>query len=117
MNIRIVRTGITRTVVLIGRYAVKVPSLRGGSTGARMASFCQGVLANQSERQWYDYEGWSGCVAPVLHSWLGGVVQVYPRCGSSGGRYAPDLDPSPGDRKADNCGVLNGRLVWVDYVM
>jgi hypothetical protein len=120
---RIIRTGVTRTVFLVGRWAVKVPSLRGGMhRGEWLASFCQGVLSNRSERQWHDFEGWHGQVAPVLHSWLGGIVQVYPRCEPVEGddywaREQPDMDPEPGDRKASNYGRLDGRLVRIDYDM
>lgn len=117
---KIVRTGVTRTVILTRRYAVKVPSLRGGSSGARLESFCWGVLANRSERQWHDYEGWHGAVAPVVRSWLGGIVQVYPRCDpllpETRGPL-PSLDPDPGDVKPDNFGIFHGRVVRVDYDM
>lgn len=118
---QIIRTGISRTVILVGRYAVKVPSLRGHVTGGvrgRMAGFAHGMLHNQSEAIWHNYEDWAGRVAPVLHSWLGGLVNVYPRC-----EPAPEnaelfeLNPSPGDIKPDNYGLLGGRLVRVDYSM
>jgi hypothetical protein len=120
--VRLIRTGITRTVLLTRRYAIKVPSLRGGSASggsrARLASFARGVLANHSEFQWSSYEPWQGLVAPVLHSWLAGVVQVYPRCGSlPDGVRVPPLVPDPGDAKPDNFGVLDGRYVRVDYDM
>lgn len=123
---KIIRTGITRTVLLVGRWAIKVPSLRGGVYGRRewVASFCQGVLSNRSERQWHDFEGWGGQVAPVLHSWLGGIVQVYPRCEpldvpdtDEGRATLPLLDPDPGDVKVDGYGVLDGRVVRLDYDM
>ena len=118
---QIIRCGITRTVILVGRYAVKVPSLRGGCTGdlrGRIAGIAQGILANQAEYQWSGYEPWRGKVAPVLHSWLGGIVQVYPRCQplADGDRGPlPQLDPCPGDIKPDNFGRLGGRVVRVDY--
>lgn len=120
---RIVRTGITRTVILTRRYAVKVPSLRkhcvGGLRG-RLYGFASGILANDSERQWSGYEGWSGQAAPVLRSWLGGLVQVYPRCDplpADFDGHLPKLDPNPGDMKPDNFGVLDGRIVRLDYDM
>lgn len=125
----LVRHGISRTVVLVGRYAIKVPSLRGGSTGGvrgRLQSFAWGVLANASERQWHGYAPWAGQVAPVLRSWLGGLVQVYPRCEPlpvndrdeyDGPHPLPALDPDPGDNKADNFGWLDGRIVRIDYDM
>lgn len=118
---RIIRTGINRTVILIGAYAIKIPSFRGhmyGNMRGRIAGFAHGILANQSEYMWHDYEDWRGRIAPVLHSWLFGIIQVYPRCAP-----APEdaelftLDPCPGDIKTDNFGLLDGRLVRVDYEM
>lgn len=110
---------------LTRRYAIKVPSWRGqaphGATfRGRLASFARGVLANQSEQVWHDFGPWSGQVAPVLRSWLGGIVQVYPRCAPLPAGYRgqlPQLQPCPGDLKAANCGVLDGRIVLVDYDM
>lgn len=115
---KVVRTGITRTVILTARHAIKVPSLRGGSTGKRLESFCWGLLANLSERQWYDYAGWGGAaapVAPVLRSWLGGLVQVYPRCdplpSGARGAAAPPR-PGPGGLQAGQfrCAAWPGRV-------
>lgn len=116
------RNGITRTVLLTRRYAVKVPSFRGhceGGARGRLAGFARGLLANQSESLWHSYEGWAGQVAPVLHSWLGGLVQVYPRCQPVPAGWAefPSLEPEPGDRKPENFGLLNGRVVRIDYEM
>lgn len=113
--------GITRTVILTRRYAIKMPSLRGHSVGGirgRLAGFAHGILANQSEYQWHDYEGWAGRVAPVLRSWCGGLVQIYPRCQPLAGTETfPVLDPEPGDVKPDNFGLLDGRVVRIDYAM
>jgi hypothetical protein len=57
----------------------------------------------------------------VLRSWLGGIVQVYPRCEPLAENVddaaLPVLDPEPGDRKADNFGLLDGRVVRLDYAM
>jgi hypothetical protein len=122
-----IRRGITRTVLLTRRYAIKVPSFRGHCEGGfrgRLYGFACGILANASERQWHTYEGWDGGVAPVLRSWLGGLVQVYPRCEplpvNERDEYdgeLPTLDPDPGDDKPDNYGFLNGRIVRLDYDM
>jgi hypothetical protein len=117
--VRIIRSGVTRTVILIGRYAIKVPSLRGGVYGVRelIGGWCRGVLANDSEREWSGQPG----TCPVLWSLLG-LVNVYPRCEPV--HLADDqIDydaigfPGPTDRKPDNLGYLHGRLVWVDYDM
>jgi hypothetical protein len=124
-----IRHGITRTVILTRRHAVKLPSLRGHSTGGlrgRLHGFAAGIIANHSEADWHAFEDWGGQVAPVLRSWLGGIVNVYPRCDplpvNADGDYVgaeplPVLDPDPGDDKPDNYGILNGRIVRIDYDM
>jgi hypothetical protein len=69
----------------------------------------------------------------VLHSWLGGVVNVYPRCASyvdTGHGHWNDVahrwerpaelaeaEFLPGDLKPDNLGYLAGKLVVLDYDM
>lgn len=66
---RIVRTGVTRTVVLVGWWAVKVPTIRGlgdpAQSGNRLASFARGILANKTEREWSSIDG----VNPVVWSY------------------------------------------------
>lgn len=115
-------------MLLVGRWAVKLPSGRGGTLGGlrgRLQSFAWGVLANLSEYEWHDYQPWAGKVAPVARSYLFGLVQVYPRCEplpvTAGGDHEtvllPTLDPDPGDHKAANYGRLGGRVVRVDYDM
>lgn len=121
--IAINRRGITRTVILTRRWAIKVPTIRGlGSPdikGMRIASFCRGVLANRSELEWSSVGG----VNPVVWS-LRGLVNVYRRADRvPDGTYLEDEDyvgltedwVPIGDRKPENIGVVNGRVVWIDY--
>lgn len=114
------RHGICRTVWLVGRWAIKTPRVRGAvsPTGAGVTwTIPRAVLANQSERDWRGVAG----VAPVLRCWLGGLVNVYPRC-----EPWPDEGPEPDydqigegwmprDRKRANVGLLGGVPVWLDY--
>lgn len=127
------RCGITRNVLLVGQYAVKIPSFRPGLTDGvrgRMWSFARGWLANESEYVWWT-QGTPQMrmyLCPVLHSWFFGLVQIYPRAElapvDADGEYTgawgpkPPLDPFPGDDKADNLGrIYGGRLVFLDYDM
>jgi hypothetical protein len=113
-----VKRGVTRTVYLIGRWAIKVPSLRVGKWGLRKAihQAALGIAANNTELEWSGVVG----VAPVRAS-LFGVVQVYDRClpvCSFDGDYSVVCDVRPVatfDCKPQNLGVLSGRVVWVDY--
>ena len=108
--------GITRTVFLAGRWAVKVPSLRTYGNGVQglLWSVCRGITANLSEIEW------SGTPAVCPVRWtLAGIVNVYPRC--------EPVDPDeeidyyaigelfPTDKKPENLGRLNGQLVWIDF--
>lgn len=127
-----IRRGITRTVWVTKRYAIKFPSLRryGDGLAGLLWSICRGILANQGEAQWWRNAELDqrDMLCPVLHSWLGGIVNVYPRCepyivdeetemAIHRREYTPlpNLRPCPGDTKPDNYGWLNGRLVVLDY--
>lgn len=111
------REGITRTVYVGRRWAVKFPSLRahGGGPAGMLWSFCRGVLANQSEATWSGMGG----LCPVRWS-LFGLVNVYPAAAPVSGPidYAHIAEhPIPVDPKPGNVGVLDGQVVWVDYDM
>lgn len=112
-----VRRGITRTVLLVGPWAIKLPSLRAHGHGLRGAlwSVSRGILANLSETDWASEPG----VCPVRWS-LAGVVNVYPRCEPierelTDDEYTAIGFAGPVDKKPPNVGLLNGRMVWLDY--
>ena len=112
------RKGITRTVILTKRYAIKIPSLRGGSGGYRnrLWSMSSGILSNISEREWSGISGFN----PVLYSFKG-FINIYRRCErvyeTDNIDYSMISEYDPGDHKIDNVGRLNGVLVLVDYDM
>lgn len=115
-----IKRGVSRTVILTRRWAIKVPSFRrsvtGGGLGSRLRSFAWGVAANHQELDWRGQPGF----CPIKASWLG-IVQIYPRCDEV------DHKPTkkefraitgmgfPSDYKRENVGLLDGQLVWVDY--
>lgn len=120
------RRGITRTVLLTRRWAVKVPSLRahGGGLPGVLWSLSRGIQANLSEVEWSQYSGETGDpICPARWSLLGGVVVIYPRCqpvpvDAAGEPLAPYPERPfgvPGDPKAANLGIYQGRVVWLDY--
>lgn len=139
MTIRLAH-GLTRTVILTGSYAIKVPRLwswNGGIKGA-LWSLARGVLANQGEADWWKWVHDGGGhdadkFCPVLASHLGGLINIYPRCepyevgpeleeAMFEGTFRPlDIVPQPSDCKPDNYGWLTEdgetRLVVTDYDM
>ena len=118
---RLVR-GITRTVILTKRYAIKMPRMKQVGTKKRgwqeyTFAFCHAVMANISELQ----QSHLDCVCPVIFSI--GIVNVYRRC-------EPLIEDPPAealavlldkihsqDYKKENLGWLDGRLVFLDYDM
>lgn len=110
-----VARGVTRIVLLVGPWAVKLPRLARAARRGLLWSAATGLLANLSEREWSSWPG----VAPVRWSLLGGLVQVYPRCAHPpDGPIDYDAIAPPGlpvDPKLANVGVLDGQLVWLDY--
>lgn len=114
-----VARGATRTVLLVGRWAVKVPRCRLTlpHRTSRLHSFVRGWAANLSELEHRQIPG----VAPVLWT-LAGVVSIYPRAEPL--RSDDDLSwwvlPTPPglaiDRTRENVGVVDGRRpAWLDY--
>src|SRR5213075_1083184 len=102
-----VRRGISRTVLVTHRWAIKVPGLRAWGDGGRgrLATFSRGVLANQSERRWSGVSG----LNPVVWSCGWGLVNVYRRAevpteDVDYDSIAVDEFVPSGDRKPGNAG-------------
>jgi hypothetical protein len=126
------RRGITRTVFITKRYAIKIPSLRsyGNGFAGILWSMCRGILANQSEAEWWRHSH-DPAMCPVLHSFFGGIVNVYPRCepftcteeqelAMHSGEWIPvttKFGRLPGDNKPENFGILDDTVVLLDYDM
>lgn len=116
------RSGATRSVLLLHRWAIKFPSVTHG-----YRAFLHGLLANHRERE-FSRMGWSR-LCPVVGALPLGVVIVMPWCepvaeyGADwwrdflGGESFPDranLEDMV-ERKADSIGKYRGRIVAVDY--
>lgn len=112
--------GVTRTVLLVGNLAIKVPSF------GEWRLFLLGLLANMQERNFSNL-GWPE-LCPVLFSVPGGWLVVMRRA-----QILTDAEWSaiseeditafinkpnysvPAELKSDSFGWLNGKLVAVDY--
>ncbi len=100
------RGGQTRKVLLVGRWAVKVPN------PSSWKQFVMGILANLNERGW---SGYDDRLCPVLWASRTGLLLVMRRAGALVGEV-PDMPGLPFlDMKAENFGVLEDRVVSVDY--
>ena len=71
---KLINTGVTRHVILVGSYAVKIPRL---NYGYRL--FILGLLANHQEHE-FSRSGYTNLVCPVLFYLQFGLLSVMPRC-------------------------------------
>lgn len=109
--------GVTRNVVLVGRYAFKFPAL------SEWRLFLLGLLANMQECI-FSKTGWPE-LCPVVWSLPGGFLVVMRRAEIlTDEQFATtDLESFvskpdytiPAELKSDSFGYLDGRLVAVDY--
>lgn len=112
------RQGITREVLLTRRYAIKIPKLIYG-----WHKFLCGLLANMQERQFADANLPGLC--PVVFSLPGGWILVMRRAEPLTDEEWRAFDARsfcerpdctvPAEFKRDSFGVLDGRIVAVDY--
>lgn len=117
--------GVTRTVILTKRWAIKLPCLVYG-----WRYFLYGFLANMQESEW---SGFDARLCPVRFAGRGGWMIVMPRCesltdeeyiaevaldwarmtdGVTGQLLSAEL---PVEMKTCSFGRLNGKIVAVDY--
>lgn len=114
---RLVLTGVTRIVILIGPYAIKIPRL---NYGWRMLLW--GLIGNISEKTFSDTKWKELC--PVLLSFPGGFLNVmrraepvpYKLTKKAMWAFREGCDYMvPAELKQDSFGILDGKLVVVDY--
>lgn len=119
---KIIKTGVTRWVILTRKYAIKVPR---PDYGWRL--FIEGVRANLNEREFYqiaqipDNELTKALpyICPILWASWGAWIVVMPRCKPLLPETAREcflmMEKLVGDHKDDNYGVFNGKVVMFDY--
>ena len=101
--------GCTRTVLLFKNYVIKLPSFRSWKY------FLIGLLANIHEHQWWLLTK-SNRLCPVKFYIPGGFLLVMPRCDTLETFDDWDyFDELPLDKKVENLGMYNGKVVLIDY--
>lgn len=120
---RINRTGVTRIVFVFSRVVVKIPNFLSG-----WRPFVSGVLSNINERDCWNWnsgkyeKGRSHLLCPVLWSSWGAWFVVMRKVDKvltmeEGWEHGLEehMKYFSGDDKGPNYGVLEGRVVKIDY--
>lgn len=111
-------SGVTRTVILTKRWAIKIPSIAYG-----WKFFLYGFLANMQEVDW---RGFDSRLCPILLYLPYGFLVVMPRCRPlTDDEFIVEVPEGwiametgcelPVEMKTCSFGRLNGRIVAVDY--
>lgn len=109
------RYGTTRVVLLIGSFAIKFPR------PSNIRRFAMGILANMDERLWFRESpaDWKLNMAPALYCFWGFVLIAKRARSITQKQYETindaDYIPLPYDKKIDNFGLYEERIVLVDY--
>lgn len=107
--------GYTRNVILISKFAIKIPNLRYGTR-----SFVMGMYANIQERDiWRDSDGLD-CLAPVWFHFPFGLLNISKRFNACNPDvpedYVKNLPFINLDAKSDNFALDDdGRFILIDY--
>jgi len=114
------RYGTTRTTILIGRFAIKIPAT------VQWNLFLKGLLGNLQEAKFSKVDH---RLCPVIFAMPLGFLNVMPRCEmlSRDVFFALDYEAFTSEsngifclsdmveKKLDSFGMLNGKIVAVDY--
>ena len=117
----VIKSGASRVVILLNKYAIKVPRIDSWRL------FLYGLLGNIHEKQWQNQICKYLC--PILFYVPGGFLSIMPRCEVKAGLSAEfikivskDLDTDISETilnivedKDDSVGILNGKIVAIDY--
>lgn len=110
--------GATRTVLLVGKYAIKMPSF------VEYRLFLHGLLANMQEVS-FSKTGWPE-LCPVYFYIPFGIMTVMPKCEPLTKEQFDNFDYDKFtihddyvltyiEHKIDSFGILNNKIVAVDY--
>ena len=121
-----IKRGVTRWVILIGKYAVKLPRIHISREHWFCAweNFLRGLLGNMKENQFGTLE--FDVLCPVIFYLPGGFLTVMARATPltdvqwdtldvEAFFHNGDLSVDLVEDKRDSFGTLNGRIVAVDY--
>jgi len=110
--------GVTRHVLLVGRWALKFPRINYG-----WSMFLRGLLGNMQERT-FGRTGWVG-ICPITFATPGGWIVVQRRVRVMTEEEFDAFDAAafcdrpeyriPAEAKSDSFGWLDGEIVAIDY--
>lgn len=115
-----IKHGCTRTVFLIGNYAIKIPSTYS------WIHFLQGLIHNLNELKYWKWSLSGNFIdsrflCPIIFYIPGGWLLVMKRCQSVSEKsnldtlYKELSSWGISDLKPNNCGLLNNSAVCLDY--
>lgn len=116
-----IEKGTTRTVFLIGKYAIKVPRFWHKQPGHKWKMFLRGILANIDEHFWWKCAYKKEKLCPVRFKSPLGLILVMDRAEPlKDYEYDKDafdfiFENLPLDNKIINFGRIKDRVVLIDY--
>lgn len=116
-----IKKGTTRTVILIGSYAIKIPRFWHKFPSHRWKIFLRGILANIDENFWWKCAFQKEKLCPVLWKSPLGFILIMRRAAPlkeeeyDKEKLENDFKLLPLDNKLINFGKIENRIVLIDY--
>lgn len=114
IDFKLIRSGITRDVILINKYAIKIPTIKYG-----IRFFALGWLSNIQEFEMSKDDYWiKKSINPTIFSFIG-LFNIQKRVEILDRELNKEeynkIKKITIDIKPDNCGYINNIFVIVDY--
>ncbi len=116
-----IKKGTTRTVFLIGKYAIKIPRFWHKHNGHKWKTFIRGILANIDEDFWWKHAIDKDKLCPIVFKSPLGCILVMLRAQEltdneyNKDKLNKDFAGLPLDNKQINFGKINNKIVLIDY--
>lgn len=116
-----IHKGTTRTVFLIGNYAIKIARFWSEFNKRKWKTFLKGLLANIDEHYWWNLPHKKELLCPVLYKSPLGLILIMKRTHKlrqdeyNRIKFTELYKGLPLDNQISNFGKLNNKIVLIDY--
>jgi hypothetical protein len=106
-----IKSGTTRIVFVFQKFVIKIPNFQNG-----WKYILTGLIANLNENLWSSFN-YITCIARVKYCFPGGFLLIMEKASNVGEIQVnfEDFKEIPLDKNLQNFGIINNKIVCIDY--